>query len=83
MSLATHLEGQQKSCLFGKFDHETQTAFLCGEAHPTDAQEKRKTQFTLFKIHPPKALSVVASVFQVECLYSDFWCVLKNSYRML
>lgn len=37
----------------------------------------------LFKIHLPKALPVLASVFQANCFYSVFWYVLKNTYRML
>lgn len=41
--LATHLEGQQNSRLFWKFDHETQTAFLCGEAHPTDREKNHSS----------------------------------------
>lgn len=37
----------------------------------------------LFKIHLPKALPGLASVFQAECFYSVFQCVLKSTYRML
>lgn len=50
---------------------------------PTPQTGGEKSQFTLFKIHLPKALPRPASVFQAECFYSVFWRVLKNTYRML
>lgn len=45
---------------------------------PTPQVPRKKSQFMLFKIHPPKALPRVASVFQAGCFCSDFSCVLKK-----
>lgn len=54
--------------------------FCVGKPTPQIPREKKnKSRIMLFKIHPPKVLPVVASVFQLKCFYSDSWCVLKSA----